>query len=97
MGIIKENVSKDIKAQKAAQIENMSKIDQAFAKYNLEVDEAAVEKAVKRIIDEKVPANNTPEVKKFLYGSVELTSLHTTDTEESILAMIEKVNKQDSL
>ena len=97
MGIIKENVSKDIKAQKAAQIENMSKIDQAFAKYNIEVDEAAVEKAVKRIIDEKVPANNTPEVKKFLYGSVELTSLHTTDTEESILAMIEKVNKQDSL
>lgn len=97
MGIIKENVSKDIKAQKAAPIENMSKIDQAFAKYNLKVDEAAVEKAVKRIIDEKVPANNTPEVKKFLYGSVELTSLHTTDTEESILAMIEKVNKQDSL
>ena len=97
MGIIKENVSKDIKAQKAAQIENMSKIDQAFAKYNLEVDEAAVEKAVKRIIDEEVPVNNTPEVKKFLYGSVELTSLHTTDTEESILAMIEKVNKQDSL
>ena len=38
MGIIKENVSKDIKAQKAAQIENMSKIDQAFAKYNIEVD-----------------------------------------------------------
>lgn len=97
MGIINENVSKDIKAQKAAQIENMSKVDQAFEKYNLEVDEAAVEKAVKRIIDEKVPANNTPEVKKFLYGSVELTSLHTTDTEESILAMIEKVTKQDSL
>ena len=33
------------------------------------------------------------EVKKFLFGSIELTSLHTEDTEESILKMIEKVNQ----
>lgn len=31
-------------------------------------------------------------MKKFLLGSVELTSLHTTDTEEEILALTEKVN-----
>ena len=45
---------------------------------------------------EKVPENDTPEVKKFLMGSVELTSLHTTDSEESILAMTERVNDFDS-
>ncbi len=96
MGIIKENVSKDIQAQHGAATSNMSKIEQAFAKYNLNVDETAVRETVKDIIANKVAANDNREVKKFLLGSVELTSLHTTDTEESILAMIEKVNKMDS-
>lgn len=96
MGIIKENVSKDITAQQAASTSNMSKIEQAFAKYNLNVDEAAVRETVKEIIANKVPTNDTHDVKKFLLGSIELTSLHTTDTEESILAMIEKVNKMES-
>lgn len=73
-----------------------SKIDQAFSKYNLNVNEDEVRYAVKEIEAEKVPENDNREVKKFLLGSVELTSLHTTDTEESILAMVEKVNKFDS-
>lgn len=72
---------------------NESKIDQAFSKYNLNVNEDEVRYAVKEIEAEKVPENVNREVKKFLLGSVELTSLHTTDTEESILAMVEKVNK----
>lgn len=73
-----------------------SKIDQAFSKYNLNVNEEEVRYAVKEIEAEKVPENDNRDVKKFLLGSVELTSLHTTDTEESILAMVEKVNKFDS-
>lgn len=72
---------------------NESKIDQAFSKYNLNVNEDEVRYAVKEIEAEKVPENVNREVKKFLLGSVELTSLHTTDTEESILAMVERVNK----
>lgn len=69
---------------------NSSKIDQAFAKYDLNVDEEEVKNKVKSIITDKVPENDNLDVKKFLLGSVELTSLHTTDTEESILAMVEK-------
>lgn len=92
MGIIKENVLKDTEARNGAK----SKVEQAFEKYNLQVDDTAVATAVKRIIAEKVAENDTRDVKKFLLGSVELTSLHTTDTEESILAMVEKVNKMDS-
>lgn len=92
MGIIKENVLKDTEAHNGAK----SKVEQAFEKYNLQVDETAVAEAVKHIIAEKVAGNDTNDVKKFLLGSVELTSLHTTDTEESILAMVEKVNKMDS-
>ncbi len=70
-----------------------SKYEQALSQYNLNISEAEVAAAVKKIIDEKVPENDTVEVKKFLMGSVELTTLKTTDSEESVLAFTEKVNK----
>lgn len=92
MGII----TKDIQAQRSNGIVNGSKIDQALAKYNLNVNEDEVRYAVKEIVAEKVPENDNREVKKFLLGSVELTSLSTTDTEEKILSMVEKVNKFDN-
>lgn len=95
MGIIKENVSKDIQAQKVAKTVNESKIDQAFKLYDFTVDEDEVKAQVKKILDEHYAENDNLEVKKFLLSTVELTSLHTTDTEESILAMVEKVNKME--
>lgn len=70
-----------------------SKYEQALSQYNLNISEAEVAAAVKKIIEEKVPENDTVEVKKFLMGSVELTTLKTTDSEESVLAFTEKVNK----
>jgi deoxyribose-phosphate aldolase len=73
-----------------------SKYEQALAKYNTNITDEEVKAAVKDIIANKVAENDTLDVKKFLFGSIELTSLHTTDTEESILAMVEKVNKFDS-
>ena len=73
-----------------------SKYDQALSKYNTLLDDEEIRQTVQKIIMEKVPENDTPEVKKFLMGSVELTSLHTTDSEESILAMTERVNDFDS-
>lgn len=88
-------ITQKIQAQRSKGIVKSSKIDQAFAKYNLNVNEDEVKYKVKEIIAEKVPENDNADVKKFLLGSVELTSLHTTDTEESILAMVEKVNKFD--
>lgn len=72
-----------------------SKYDEALAKYNTELNDDEVRAAVKKIIAEKVHENDTPEVKKFLMGSVELTSLKTTDSEESILAFTERVNQFD--
>lgn len=61
--------------------------------YNCDLNDEEVAAEVKKILDEKVAENETMEVKKFLFGSIELTSLHTEDTEESILKMIEKVNQ----
>ena len=42
------------------------KYEQALSKYNCNVDEAAVAAAVKRIVEERVPKNDTEEIKKFL-------------------------------
>ena len=71
----------------------MNQIEQMLSKYNLDISDQEVSEAVKKIIAEKVPANDTAEVKKFLMGSVELTTLKTTDSETSVMAFTEKVNQ----
>ena len=76
-----------------AENKDMSRIEEALSKYNLDVSDEAVKEAVKKIITEKVHENDTLEVKKFLMGSVELTTLKTTDSDESVLAFTERVNK----
>ena len=73
-----------------------SKYEEALAKYNLDITEEEVKAAVKQIIAEKVHENDTPEVKRFLMGSVELTTLKTTDSDESVLAFTERVNQFDT-
>ncbi len=70
-----------------------SKYEQAFSKYNCDIKDSDVAEAVKKIIAEKVPENDTLEVKKFLFGSIELTTLKTTDSDESVLAFTERVNE----
>ena len=72
-----------------------SKYEEMLKLYDTQVNDADVQAAVAQIVAEKVPQNNTHEVKKFLLGSIELTTLSTTDTEEKVLQMVEKVNQFD--
>ena len=72
-----------------------NKYEKALSLYNCELSDEEVREAVRKIIAEKVPQNDTLEVKKFLMGSVELTTLKTTDSEESVMAFTERVNKFD--
>ena len=60
-----------------------------------DLDDNEVREAVKKIITEKVHENDNLDVKKFLMGSIELTTLKTTDSEESVLAFTERVNQFD--
>ena len=71
----------------------MNKIEEVLSKYNLKISDEEVRETVKNIIATKVHENDTPEVKKFLMGSVELTTLKTTDSDESVLAFTERVNQ----
>jgi deoxyribose-phosphate aldolase len=91
---LKDMVNKE--REKSQQQRPESKYEEALKQYNTDLDDREVAEAVRKLIAEKVPENDTTEVKRFLFGSVELTSLHTTDSEESILAMTEKVNDFDA-
>ena len=70
-----------------------SKYEEALAKYNCDLNDDEVKAAVKKIIAEKVPENDTTAVKRFMFGSIELTTLTTQDSAESVLKLVEKVNK----
>jgi len=72
-----------------------SKYEKALEMYETNLNDAEVQATVKQIIEEKVPQNDTLNVKKFLFGSIELTTLSTMDTEEKVLHMVEKVNRFD--
>ena len=72
-----------------------SKYEEALEQYNTSLSDKEVREAVQKIIAEKVHENDTAEVKKFLFGSIELTTLKTTDSDVSVMAFTEKVNQFD--
>lgn len=72
-----------------------SKYDAALAKYETQLDDATVTQAVDAIIEARVVENNTDEVKKRILSCLDLTSLRTTDTDEDILHLVERVNAFD--
>ena len=76
--------------------DEVTKYEKALQQYNTDLDDAQVQQAVKTIIAEKTLANDTPEVKKFLFGSIELTTLSTTDSDTSVMAFVDRVNRFDS-
>ncbi|MDO4991464.1 MAG: deoxyribose-phosphate aldolase [Prevotellaceae bacterium] len=73
-----------------------SKYEQALSLYNCELDDAEIKAKVRDIIATKVAENDTPDVKKFLFGSIELTTLKPTDSEVSVMAFTERVNAFDN-
>ena len=75
--------------------ETKSKYDEALEKYDTSLNDREVREAVQKIIAEKVHENDTADVKKFLFGSIELTTLKTTDSDVSVMAFTEKVNQFD--
>ena len=94
MGIIKDIILNDLENQNAQQ--TPSKYEEALAKYNTNIDDQEVRDAVRKIIAEKVPENDNMDVKRFLFGSIELTTLKTTNSDTSVLAFTERVNDFDN-
>lgn len=72
-----------------------SKAEQMFEQYNVNLDDEQVKHEVSVLLEKHLQENDTKEVKQFLFNSVELTTLKTTDSEDSVLQFVEKVNKFD--
>lgn len=75
--------------------ELLSKYEQALSLYDTRVDEAAVSRRVSGLLEGHLGECDSVEVKRFLLNSVELTSLGVTDSEDSVLGMVERVNAFD--
>lgn len=72
--------------------ENMSKYDKALSLYKTDIKDEDVKESVAKILAEKLESNNTTDVKKFLFSCIDLTTLKTTDSVESVMKFTEKVN-----
>ena len=75
---------------------HLTKYEAALAKYNTNLSDADVQARVASIIENKVAENNTEEVKKLLFNCIDLTTLNSTDSDESVMKFTEKVNKFDN-
>lgn len=70
-----------------------SPYEQAFAKYDLHLHDELVTEAVRRLVAENREKYDTQAVKRRLLGTVELTTLKVTDSQESVLRFTENVNR----
>ena len=75
------------------QARNQDKYEAALAKYNTRIDDEQIAAKVARLIEEKVAANETQEVKKFLFHCIDLTTLNTTDSDTSVMRFTQSVNR----
>jgi deoxyribose-phosphate aldolase len=70
-----------------------NKYNATLAKYNTQLNDKDVAAQVSAIIDSKVAENNTLDVKKFLFNCIDLTTLNTTDSDESVMKFTQNVNR----
>ncbi|MBD5366101.1 MAG: deoxyribose-phosphate aldolase [Bacteroides sp.] len=71
------------------------KYTQAIEASKVITDDAAVAAAVAKIVDEKVAENRNADVYKFLFNCIDLTTLKSTDSPQSVADFTERVNAFD--
>ncbi len=76
---------------------NSNKYEATLALYNTNLNDEDVQSKVAELIETKVAANDTEEIKKLLFNCIDLTTLYTTDSEESVMRFTEKVNQFDEV
>ena len=69
------------------------KYQQAIDQCNVETDDAVVSVQVSELLSKHVAENSTPEVYKFLLNCIDLTTLSSTDSEASVTAFTQRVNR----
>lgn len=70
-----------------------SKYLEAINAYKVETDENVIKSNIAEILDKHLEENRTPEVLRFLFSSIDLTTLKSTDSMQSVSNFTEKVNE----
>ncbi len=76
--------------------EEANKYNDTLALYPVTLSEEQVKTRTVAIVEKYVAENNTLEVKKCLFNCLDLTTLKTEDSEESVLKFTERVNELDN-
>lgn len=76
--------------------EETNRYNNALDLYPVALTDEQVKSRTAQIIEKYVTENNTVEVKKQLFNCIDLTSLKTEDSEESILRFTERINDFDN-
>lgn len=70
-----------------------SKYLEAISAYKVETDENVIKAEIASILDKHLEENRTPEVLRFLLSSIDLTTLKSTDSMQSVSNFTERVNE----
>ena len=76
--------------------EETSKYNDALALHPATFTDEQVKTCTATIVEKYVAENNTLEVKKLIFNCLDLTTLKTEDSEESVLKFTERVNELDN-
>lgn len=70
----------------------MDKYNQAIADSQVITDDAQVAAKVNEILEKHLEENRTPEVLRQLFNCIDLTTLKSTDSQQSVANFTERVN-----
>ena len=71
---------------------NLTKFTQAFDAFSPALSPEVLDATLEKILQERYPAANNREVKKFLHSTIDLTTLAGADTEEKVTKLVASVN-----
>lgn len=74
-----------------------NRYEEAFESFAPALEGEALREAIERILADEFEGNNTIEVKKFLHGTIDMTTLMGADTETRVAAFTEQVNSYDGI
>lgn len=75
----------------------MNKYEEAFGSFAPSLDGETLQQAIQQILEKEFDSANTLEVKKFLHGTIDLTTLMGADTETKVVALAEQVNSYEGM
>lgn len=71
----------------------MNKYETVFTQFAPALEGDALTQEVNAILERELPHANTPDVKRFLHGTIDMTTLSATDTETKVVAFVARVNE----